>query len=208
MKRWNRPFWLLIGALLLSGAAVGYGQPLEPYEEDRPPGFSKDFSGQISPEEDLSRLSPEERRERFRKRIELMRVLRLTQELNLDEKTAIQIFARLRPIDEKRWGLIQERQKLQRELREASESGKADEAGLQGLMKSIRANREALGALEQKETQALDGLLTPQQKAKYLLFRERFNQELRERMGQARERQGSRQGPGPGMPRRPNRQLP
>lgn len=213
MKKANRLIGLLAAVLLL-WPGLAFSQPFEP-PEGGPPRFSEGGPDAGPPGEDLSRLSPEQRREQIRKRVELMRMLRLTQELNLDEETATKVFSRLRPIDQKRWKLIQERQRLQRELRDAGESEKSDDRKLQELMKSLSQNRQAMADLDQEEVQALKGLLTPQQQAKYLLFRERFEQEVRDRIRKAQERQEPRpglgprgsesQGPEPRRPFRPDR---
>ena len=217
MRKANRLIALPAAVLLLLlRMGLVFSQPFEPPEGEAP-RFSESGSDSGPFGEDLSRLPPERRREEIRKRVELMRMLRLIQELNLDEETATKLFSHLRPIDQRRWERIQERQRLQRDLNEAGASGKVGEKRLQEMMKSLRENRQALADLDDEEVKALDGLLTPPQKVKYLLFRERFNQELRDRMDQARERQlrrgpppepGFQQGPSRREPPPPDRQFP
>ena len=212
----NGPIGIIIAMVVLFAGGIANGQPFDPNPrlQDPPGPDAGRYPGGILEAqkrppfgEESSRLSPEKRRKQLRKRIELMRMWRLTQELDLDEKTAVQLFSRLRPIDHERWNLTQERRKLQRGLREASEMGKGDEARLRELMKALEKNREAIAALEQKEIQSLDKLLTPRQKAKYLLFREHFERELRERIHEARRPDGPRHRPGPLGGDRPDRLI-
>ncbi|MBI1824044.1 MAG: hypothetical protein HYR80_08045 [Nitrospirae bacterium] len=206
MKKVNRLIGAVIPALLLWTGMV-FSQSFESLP-DGPPRVSEDGRGAGPSGDDLSGLPPEQRREEIGKRIELMRMLRLSQELNLNEEMATKVFSRLRPIDQKRRGRIQEHQRIQRGLREASDSGKIDEKKLQELMKSLRENRQAMMELDQEEIQALGGLLTPQQMAKYLLFREGFRQELRQEIERFRGSQGSQPGQGPRGPRPQDRRFP
>ncbi len=204
----KRTIWIGVSILasLFLGAGVGSGQPLGPPEGGR---FGHELASREGlPLEDLSHLPPAERRERIRKRVELMRMLQLTEALNLDEETATRLFARLRPIQQKRWGLFQKRQRIQRELREATKSESVDEARLETLMNGVAETQRAMSELEQEEIESLEGLLTPWQKAKYLVFREHFQQKMKERLRKARKRNGPLKGPKGPDADRPGRQFP
>jgi Spy/CpxP family protein refolding chaperone len=190
MKRWKQTIGLIIFLLLLGGRGTGWAESSSPKG-----GEEMIASGDLPEEEDVGEEEPtpssrEERRAQIFKRIETFRMIRMTEALNLDEETAARVFSRLRPIDQKRWGLIQERSQLRREMKKATDAGKVDSRQLEGWRKSLRENQQALEKLGEEELKALEGLLTPEQQARYLLFRERFQEELKERIREARERRG------------------
>ena len=142
--------------------------------EVRRPGGSVN-RGEIR--EKKARLSMKEKRERVRKRVEVMRMLRLTQELNLDEETAARFFARIRPIDQKRWELMKKKQELQRSMKKAGASDLTHQREIRSLVKALKENRAAFEKLDDEEMEAVRELMTPPQQAKYIVFKERFSEE-------------------------------
>lgn len=190
MKRSKQTIGLILLLLLFGGGGTGWA------ESSSPKGGGEmiandDFSEEEEIGEETSPpSSQEERRAQIFRRIETFRMIRMTEALNLDEETAARVFTRLRPIDQKRWGLIQERNQLRREIKKGTDAGKVESRQLEGWRKRLRENQQALEKLGEEELNALEGLLTPEQQAKYLLFRERFQEELKERIREARGRRG------------------
>ncbi len=90
-------------------------------------------------------------------------------------------------------------QRLQTELRREH----VDERAVDQALRDIDAQRDLLERLRQEQDQSLRRVLTPEQRAKFLLFNRRFDERLRQLM---RERAGRRAAPRARPPvRRPRR---
>lgn len=172
-------------ALGLSGVEASAQPAAETNDEDL---VELEAESDPSSDREMKQITPEERREKARKRIETLRTVRLSEELDLDEEKALKLSSRLRAVDEKRWKLLKDRKTLQRDLQEAARSESLDEAGLNKLIAEQRRLRGAIVGLEDEELKALDGILDPKQKAKYLVFKERFRDEMREKISAAKKR--------------------
>ncbi len=72
--------------------------------------------------------------------------------------------------------------------------GGAPEAQLLDLLKQLKALDAAGPAQNRKNLDALDGLLTPVQQAKYRVLEVEVEQRMRELMNRVRPRPGARQG--------------
>ncbi len=137
----------------------------------------------------------EERREEVRKKIEAVRIYRLTEELKLDPQTAAKMAALLGSVEQKRRTIVQEQMGAMRELRDSLRAGSPDERKLKGLLEKLEKNHHEMSEIRDKEMKGLKELLTVEQQARYLVFQQEFMREMRGMIAGAR---GGGQGPGPG----------
>jgi hypothetical protein len=132
----------------------------------------------------------EEQMEKVRKRVEMVRIWKLTEALDLDEKTASKLFPVLRKYDKKRMQLQREKFKLMRRTRQM-ESGRAGEkVDAEKLLKQVEKNRAAMMAMEKDQNKELKKVLTPGQMVKYIAFEERFRREMRQMLRESRGQRG------------------
>jgi cytochrome c556 len=146
----------------------------------------------------------EQQREEVRKKVEAIRLARLTETLQLDEKTAAKFIPVITAIEQKRRALTKENQETIRELKIMLHANPPDDAKLKAAIGAIEKNRREIYSLRDKEFSAARDNLTVTQMARYLLFNQEFQQEMRGMVEGARHpRHG---GPGKGVgpvPQRP-----
>ena len=107
---------------------------------------------------------------------------------------------RFRP---RRRAIMQEQVLLRMGLRDQMRPGEAANSdSVRRLMDGMQANRSALLQIEQEQDREMSGYLTPVQRARYQMLRERLVQRLQE---VRRERAG--QGAGRAVPQRPRRRV-
>lgn len=144
----------------------------------------------------------EAKREQIRKKVEAVRMWRLTEELKLDEKTSTQLASFLSSIEEKRRGLIKTTMDATRDLRTTLSTAKPDEGRLRATLDRIEKSQRELIELRGKEMSGLKGMLTVEQQARYVIFQQEFRREMRGMIQGARgngQGQGAQgKGPGPG----------
>ena len=155
-------------------------------------GFSAD--GIASPDrDDHNRPPSKEQMERVRKRIETMKIWKLTKALDLDEKTAARLFPLLNKYDKKRAEIERDIKDNMMDLREALEDEK--ESKLRDLIERLEKSHKALQSLNDEERAELKQILTVGQQAKYLIFLQEFNREIRRIIEEARSRRRGRDRP-------------
>lgn len=116
---------------------------------------------------------PQERR----RELEMLRMWRLTKELDLSEEEAAKVFPLLGRYSRKRQQLQSQRWRLLRELRELLDE-EAPPEQLEEKMRQIEAKTRELEELRWKEWQEIKRILSPEKQARYLLFHERFVRDL------------------------------
>jgi Spy/CpxP family protein refolding chaperone len=163
---------LVLGIWPLSQAS----QPLPPVE--RQPSFQQERTNLPSAEE----------RERVRKRIDLIRMWRLTEDLNLDEETGSKLFPLLRQYEEKRRELARKREEILFTLKGQLKAGSPHEDRIKGLLKDWEELRAEEQDVNQKEKEDLKRILSIEQQAKYILFQQEFTKEMRRMIADVRER--------------------
>lgn len=146
--------------------------------------------------------SSEQKREEIRKKMEAIRIARMTEELKLDEKTAAKFIPVITSLDQRRRTLLMENQQILQEMRILLNAPQTDEARLKTAISSIEKNQHEVQSLRSKELSAVKDHLNLQQQAKYLLFHAEFQREMRGMI------EGARSGPGRGNARgvRPGRE--
>ncbi len=136
---------------------------------------------------------PRKRLKEVGKRIEMLKMWRLTKELNLDESMAAKVFPLMNRFDRKRMDLEIERFRLMRELRgmiREDISSEDRDKRIEDIMKRLDENREALHRLRREERRALRKIFTPRQMAQYLLFQKRFEREIKHLIRKHRRHNG------------------
>lgn len=147
----------------------------------------------------------EQQREEVRKKVEAVRLARLTETLQLDEKTAARFIPVITSIEQKRRALMKENQETTRELKIMLHADPPDEAKLKIAVSAIEKNRREIFALRDKEFSAAKDSLTVTQMARYLLFNQEFMHEMRgmvegaRGVGPGKGGKGFGPGRGPGM---------
>lgn len=145
----------------------------------------------------------EQQREVVRKKVEAVRLARLTETLQLDEKTAAKFIPVITAIEQKRRQLMKENQETMRELKIMLHASPPDESKLKIAINAIEKTRHEIASLREKEYSAARDNLTVTQMARYLLFNQDFQREMRGMVEGARHpRRGPGKGGGPG-PQRP-----
>jgi hypothetical protein len=181
--------------------AFAQRRPSGPPPDDRQRG-----EGSFAPDQGQGNPQSEERREEVRKKIEAIRIWRLTEELKLDVNTSVRLSSLLSSLDQKRREFLREQMETTRALRQALRSKKPDEAVIKPLLDKLDSNQRAMQALRDNEIKGLKEFLTAEQQARYLLFQQEFQREMREMIAGARGsgpegmgRDGQNSSPGPGI---------
>ena len=181
---------------------LGLGLPClsQPPREGRPGGpGGPAFEGDEPP-------PPLEKREEIRKRIELIRMWKLTEELDLTEETGAKLFPILHKYDEKRTELRRERHEIMNELRRALENVATSDEEIDAAMDKLDENALAVFDLIRQQRQDLKGVLSLRQQAKFILFQREFHREIRKIIAEARHRRrGAKGEEGKGRSRRYDR---
>ena len=127
----------------------------------------------------------------LKERVATLRNWRLMEELGLSGKRAERVFRILSRFDEERAGLLKERRRLLRAIRAAVIEGRSGPR-LEGLIEEFYKTGEALSRIPRRESEALKEELGTLERARYLLFTQRFARELREMARGARRGEGAR----------------
>ncbi|MEC4676819.1 MAG: hypothetical protein VST72_07885 [Nitrospirota bacterium] len=118
-----------------------------------------------------------EQMEKVRERIEAIKIWKMTKALNLDEKTAARLFPLMNRFDKER-GEIQ--RKIRDGLKEIKDGLKdKDDRQLIGIMEKLEDYHRELQRLKDREWAELKGILTVEQQARFLVFTEEFQNEIR-----------------------------
>ncbi len=180
--------------VLLAGSAFAQQQPMAgpmggQHSDDK--AFADAGSDSAGP-------PSEERREAVRKKMDAIRIMRLTETLKLDEETAAKFIPLITSLEQKRRDLMRENLQTMRELREYLASRNPDEKKLKSVMEKIEKNHQETMNLRGKEIEAAKDTLTVEQQARYLLFQQDFMREMRGMISGARGGMGPGRGPGMG----------
>jgi Spy/CpxP family protein refolding chaperone len=135
----------------------------------------------------------DEQREEIRKKMEVVKMSRLTEELKLDEKTAAKFIPVITALDQKRRSLMNENRHAMQELRTEINAQQPDEGRMKTAIGKIEKNQREIASLREKELKAARESLSVIQQAQYILFNQEFVREMR---GMVEGARGS--GPGKG----------
>ncbi len=196
--RTRRIFMLLTAAAIIGSAVPASAQQAPSGRYDDMPGFDNQpgHGGRLS----------EEKREEIRKKIEAVRIWKLTEALKLDENTAAKLSAFLSSVDQQRRDIMREQMETMRELRQTLRSGKPEEPKLKAAIDKLEKNHHAMAEIRNREISGLKNILTTEQQARFLIFQQEFRRDIQRMISGARGngpgrggmRAGQGHGPGPG----------
>ncbi len=182
----------MVVAMVLSCAALASARQGPP--SDR----SDDITGIDNPQAPGGEPS-EEKREEVRKKIEAVRIWRLTEALKLDAPTSSKLSALLSSFEQQRMGIMREQMTAMRELRRLLKTPKPDESKIRSALERLEKNQHAMQALRDKELGGVKEILTIEQQARFLLFQQDFRREMQGIIADARRGVHGR-GPGEEIP--------
>ncbi len=180
----RQPFILLAATVLIGTAAPAFAQ-------QAPQAGRSDATTGIDHEPGYGGLS-EGKREEIRKKIEAVRIWKLTEALKLDENTAAKLSAYLSSIDQQRRDIMREQVETMRLLKQTLKTAKPDETKLKASLDRLEKNRHAMMEIRDKEITGLKGILTTEQQARFLVFQQEFRRDIQRMIA------GARGGPGGG----------
>jgi Spy/CpxP family protein refolding chaperone len=200
---------LRLSALFFALALFSFAGTVVHAQQGPAGGPYDDMTGSENPQGRGKQLS-EQQREKIRKKIETVRIWRLTERLKLDAATSAKLAPLISSIDEQKKNLMREHVQNMKTLRQALASRKPDEGKLKAIMENLETNRRAMQELRDKEISGLKELLTVEQQARYMVFQQEFQREMRGMIARARGTEpgkdgirpadGRGQGQGPGAP--------
>jgi Spy/CpxP family protein refolding chaperone len=151
----------------------------------------------------------EQQREVVRKKMDAVRIARMTETLKLDEKTAATFIPVITALEQKRRELYKGKHEIMQEMRFLLQASPPDEGKLKAAINRIEKNRQEITALRDKELDAARSHLTIVQAARYIIFSHEFQKEMRGMMDESRggrtgrnaggRKQGMAPGRGPGQ---------
>jgi Spy/CpxP family protein refolding chaperone len=134
----------------------------------------------------------EDKREEVRKKIETVRIWRLTEALKLDAGTSAKLSSLLSASDRHRRDILRERAGTIRILTVAIRSPKPDESQIKTCLEKLEKNHYAMQTLTNNEMSGLKNILTIEQQAQYVVFQHEFMHEMRGMIGGAYGNPGKR----------------
>ena len=155
------------------------------------------------PEEDDASDSD---RGRFMDRLRMMRMYALTEALTLDEATAAKLFPYLRTGDEAMGKVHEELRVHRKALRQTAQSSAWDDKALDQHVDGIAKLEGRMATLRAEQIKGLKGILTAEQRHKFVVTQAHLERELRDALrerGEGRRSEGEgreRGGPGEAPP--------
>jgi hypothetical protein len=170
--------WLAVTLLLTLGLSGGtlFAQP----------------AGPPSPTEE--RPMNRERADELRKRIELIWMWKLTEELDLTKEEGAKLFPLLSTYEEKKRELREENRRIVQTLEQMIDDG-APEGDLKRTIRSLEDNKRKLNKVKEEGSHELAKILSVEKQAKYIVFQEYFRHEIHGLIQKARHEER--------VPRRP-----
>lgn len=128
----------------------------------------------------------EKKREEIRKKIEVIRIWRLTEVLKLDTDTGAKLTSLMSSMDLKRKDVMKDYTQAMKELRVYVESAKPDESKIKMALNTIEKKHHDMEDIRDQELNGLRNILTVEQQGRFLLFQHEFNREMRKMLAGAR----------------------
>ncbi|MFC1549602.1 Spy/CpxP family protein refolding chaperone [Nitrospirota bacterium] len=128
-----------------------------------------------------------EQMEKVRKRVEMVRIWKLTEALDLDEKTADRLFPILRKYDKQKVELRSEMFRSRRQIRQMESGRGGEKVDAKKLLEDMEKSKARMTAIEEEQYKEIKKVLTPEQMVKYIAFEERFRREMKQMMRESRE---------------------
>lgn len=189
----KKALWLAILAAAMASAARAQGPALPGsfeqgdgfYAQAAPPQAPPEPPGMPCPQDQPCPISPEMEKER--RMLEAIRVTRMTEALKLTDEQVAKFLPRLKQIEERQRNLRQERARMVGQLAEMLDKPERQ--------KELKPKLDELDRLEQEQMQKtrqmmrdLDTMLSVEQRARWRVFNERFDQEIRDMAKEIRKK--------------------
>ncbi|MCH8927528.1 MAG: hypothetical protein IIB39_02290 [Candidatus Marinimicrobia bacterium] len=113
-----------------------------------------------------------------RQQIEMLRIWKMTEELDLTEQQAEKFFPKLRNEDKKIEELEQQRQKIFRNLHEDVKKGEIDAKELDKTINDLTEIQTDIIQKHARFIRDMDGILSTDQQARLIIFRHRFRERM------------------------------
>ncbi len=114
-----------------------------------------------------------------KEKLEMIRIWKLTEELNLSEDQSTRFFPKLKELKRVREEFEQNRMKIIEEIENYLRNAKKYEKELKAKIQELELSESKFREAEAKIKKEIAAILTPEQQAKFMLFQMRFNEELR-----------------------------
>ncbi len=152
----------------------------------QPGGQYNDATGIENPgQPGRGRPMSEEKREEVRKKIDAVRIWRLTEALKLDANTSAKLSSLLSSVDHRRREIFREQVGTINALKFFVHAPKPDQAKIKASLERLDKNRLELQELTNSEINGLKNILTIEQQAQYVVFQHEFTREMRGMIGSA-----------------------
>ena len=135
-----------------------------------------------------------ERADELRKRIELIWMWKLTEELDLTKEEGAKLFPLLSTYEEKKHELREENRRIILILKHMIDEG-ASEGDLKRTIRSLEDNDRKLKKVEVEGFSEIAKILSVEKQAKYIVFQEYFRHEIHGLIQKARHRERMPKGP-------------
>ena len=151
------------------------------------------FTGQaFCQPEDFDKPPSKEQIEKIRKRVETLKLWKLTQALDLDEETAAKLFPLINRYDKKRFVIEQSMRKDMKKLRRSVDTASPDK--LAELIRKIEENHRELQTINYQQLEKLREVLPVRKHAKFIIFQQDFNREMQKIIRESRQKKGKFKG--------------
>ncbi len=124
--------------------------------------------------------SPGAKDEEIRRTLGLVRNLKLVKELSLPEDKASMVLEKLRRMDQLQSNFSQQRRGVVSQLEKLVNSSNPEQLELKAKLRELREIETNYVSEKERTKKEIYDLLTPQQRAQYILFQQRFQNELRQ----------------------------
>ena len=131
-----------------------------------------------------------EQRAMVRKRIETLKMWKLTKALDIDETTSAKLFPLLNRYDKRKAEIHQNIRKGMMEMRMSLKENRTE--GLQNTLAMLEENHKALQSINDEEWAEMKKVLTVEQQAKFILFKQEFDRDVRKIISDSKERRHKR----------------
>ncbi len=153
----------------------------------------------VSAQEPSPTQNDHKRRQDAREMMESIRIWKITQELEVDEALASRLFPRINESNRIRRQTDRDIAQSLAQLQALIDRGASDSELNTGLEKVSQVRESGMQAIRKSEDRIME-LLTPKQKAKYLVLESEFPRKVRDFMRQHRNPKRGEEGDGSGPP--------
>jgi Spy/CpxP family protein refolding chaperone len=125
-------------------------------------------------------------KQKVKERVELIKMWKLTETLDLDQDTAMKLFPLLSEFDEKERDIRKKRGATMKQMNEELKKETTDPAALRPLIQQFKQNERDLTEVRMERLDALSKVLTDEQVAKLIALVPKMERKMKELLGEAR----------------------